>query len=108
MPEPRFLVVRLGSLGDIVHTFPAVAALRESFPAARIVWLAHPRWASLVHSSGLASAVWTVQTRAVPSLREVIRRLRQISWRPPIDYQGLCNPPLHPFFCSLLPPLLSS
>jgi len=22
MPEPRFLVVRLGSLGDIVHTFP--------------------------------------------------------------------------------------
>src|SRR6267378_4522681 len=32
MTEPRFLVVRLGSLGDIVHTFPAVAGLRESFP----------------------------------------------------------------------------
>jgi len=33
MPEPRFLVVRLGSLGDIVHTFPAVAALREQLSA---------------------------------------------------------------------------
>ena len=39
MPEPRFLVVRLGSLGDIVHTFPAVAALRESFPKVQIIWL---------------------------------------------------------------------
>src|SRR5258707_4318543 len=98
MPEPRFLVVRLGSLGDLVHTFPAVAALRESFPAARIVWLAHPRWASLVHSSGLASEVWTVQTRAVSSLREVIRRLRQSSWSAAIDYQGLWKSAMLPFF----------
>jgi len=57
MPEPHFLVVRLGSLGDIIHTFPAVAALRESFPAAPIVWLTHPRWEFLVRSSGLASEV---------------------------------------------------
>ena len=98
MPEPRFLVVRLGSLGDIVHTFPAVAALRESFPAARIVWLADPRWAFLVHSSGLASEVWTVQTRAVSSLREVIRRLWQSSWSAAIDYQGLWKSAMLPFF----------
>ena len=31
MADQKFLVMRLGSLGDIVHTFPAVAALRESF-----------------------------------------------------------------------------
>ena len=42
MPERRFLVVRLGSLGDIVHTFPAVAALRETFASSEIVWLTHP------------------------------------------------------------------
>ena len=36
MTEPRFLVVRLGSLGDIVHTFPAVAALRASYPAPKL------------------------------------------------------------------------
>jgi len=34
MAEPRFLVVRLGSLGDIVHAFPAVSGLRKSFPNA--------------------------------------------------------------------------
>jgi len=101
MPEPRFLVVRLGSLGDIVHTFPAVAALRESFPAACIVWLADPRWASLVHSSGLASEVWPVETRALSSLRDVIGRLRQSSWSAAIDYQGLWKSAMLPFLGGL-------
>jgi heptosyltransferase I len=98
MSEPRFLVVRLGSLGDIIHTFPAVAALRESFPAAHIVWLTHPRWAFLVESSRLASEVWTVETRAMSSLREGIRRLRRNSWSAAIDYQGLWKSAMLPFF----------
>jgi lipopolysaccharide heptosyltransferase I len=98
MSEPRFLVVRLGSLGDIIHTFPAVAALRESFPAAHIVWLIHPRWAFLVDSSRLASEIWTVETRALSSLREVISRLRQTPWSAAIDYQGLWKSAMLPFF----------
>jgi heptosyltransferase I len=97
MSEPRFLVVRLGSLGDIVHTFPAVAALRDSFPAANIVWLTHPRWAFLVQSSGLPSEVWTVDTRALSSLRQVIPRLRHGPWNAAIDYQGLWKSAMLPF-----------
>jgi lipopolysaccharide heptosyltransferase I len=89
MPEHRFLVVRLGSLGDIVHTFPAVAGLRESFPDSEIVWLTHPRWKFLVESSSLASQVWTVETRSWSSLREAIDRIRQVKWTASIDYQGL-------------------
>jgi heptosyltransferase I len=97
-PEPRFLVVRLGSLGDIIHTFPAVAALRESFPKARIVWLTHPRWSFLVQSSNLASEVWTVETRLVSSLLDVIQRVRHESWSAAIDYQGLWKSAMLPFF----------
>lgn len=96
MPEPRFLVVRLGSLGDIIHTFPAVAALRDSFPQARIVWLTHPRWSFLVQSSNLASEVWSVETRALTSLRDTIRRLRKNLWSAAIDYQGLWKSALLP------------
>ena len=97
MAEARFLAVRLGSLGDIVHTLPAVAALRASFPAARIVWLTHPRWKLLVDSGQLASEVWTVETRSVSSLRETVRRLRQDSWDASIDYQGLWKSAALPF-----------
>jgi heptosyltransferase-1 len=97
MPEPRFLVLRLGSLGDIVHTFPAVAALRETFPSAEIIWPTHPRWKFLVESSGLASEVWTVEPRALPSLREAIDRVRQTHWDAAIDYQGLWKSAALPF-----------
>src|SRR5271154_1799090 len=89
MPDPRFLIVRLGSLGDIVHTFPAVAALRRTFPQAHITWLTHPRWESLVASSSLASEIWATETRSLSSIRAVIARIRAAQFTAAIDYQGL-------------------
>jgi ADP-heptose:LPS heptosyltransferase len=97
MPEPRFLVVRLGSLGDIVHTFPAVAGLRESFPNAEIVWLTHPRWKVLVESSELATDIWETETRSYSSLREIIGRIRKKQFTAAIDYQGLWKSAALPF-----------
>ena len=38
-----FLIVRLGSLGDVIHGIPVAAALRNEFPNGRIDWMvAHP------------------------------------------------------------------
>ena len=48
---PRFkslLVVRLSAMGDIIHTLPAVAALREAFPHITLGWLIEERWAELL------------------------------------------------------------
>jgi heptosyltransferase-1 len=101
MAELRFLVVRLGSLGDIVHTFPAVAGLRESFPKSEIVWITHPRWKFLVESSSLAFQVRTVESRSWSSVREVINQLRQTKWTASIDYQGLWKSALLPFVSGL-------
>jgi heptosyltransferase I len=89
MAEPRFLVLRLGSLGDIVHTFPAVAALRESFSGAEIIWLTHPRWEELIARSALASQIWALESRSIASLRQAIANIRSFSWDAAIDYQGL-------------------
>jgi lipopolysaccharide heptosyltransferase I len=102
MPEPRFLAVRLGSLGDIVHTFPAVAALRESFPGAEIVWLTHPRWKFLIETSGLASEVWTVDSRSASSVRETLSRLRKEKFQAAIDYQGLFKSATLPFLAGIM------
>src|SRR5215469_11844732 len=98
MTEPRFLVLRLGSLGDIVHTFPAVAGLRESFPNSEIIWLTHPRWKFLVESSALASQVWGIETRSASSLRKIIETLRTSQWDAAIDYQGLWKSAALAFF----------
>ena len=98
MADKRFLVVRLGSLGDIVHTCPAVAGLRESFPSAEIVWLSHPRWVELVASSRLATEIWPADSRDLSSLRSTIRKIRSGAWDAAIDYQGLWKSAFLPFF----------
>jgi len=76
MTERRLLVMRLGSLGDIVHAIPAVSGLRNSFRTFPIVWLTHPKWEFLVKTSGLAAEVWTVDTRNWGNVRSILKRIR--------------------------------
>lgn len=42
------LVVRLSAMGDIIHTLPAVAALRQAFPRVTLGWLVEERWVELL------------------------------------------------------------
>ena len=101
MPEPKFLVVRLGSLGDIVHAFPAVAALRETFPDGKLVWLTHPRWSELAAAAGIASEVWEVETRSFLSVRVIRKRIREEGFAAAIDYQGLWKSAALPFLAGV-------
>jgi heptosyltransferase I len=48
----RLLIVRLGAMGDVIHTLPAVHALRDAFPRAHIGWLIEERWAELLCAPG--------------------------------------------------------
>jgi heptosyltransferase-1 len=50
----RLLIVRLSAMGDVIHTLPAVHALREAFPQAHIGWLIEERWAELLCAQGSA------------------------------------------------------
>ena len=46
----RVLIVRLSSMGDVIHAMPAVAALRHAHPALHIGWAIDPAWAPLLAS----------------------------------------------------------
>jgi heptosyltransferase-1 len=91
MPETdlqRFLVVRLGSLGDLVHTLPAVAALRASFPRARIEWVVDQKWWPLVNQFDGVDDVIAFQ-RSYGGAIACVRRLRQGRYSCAVDFQGL-------------------
>lgn len=47
----RILVIKPSSLGDVVHTLPAVAAIRRHCPEARIDWLVNTEWRPLLEGS---------------------------------------------------------
>ncbi len=45
------LIIKPSSLGDIVHTLPAVAAIRDANPNAQITWVINPEWAPLLRGN---------------------------------------------------------
>ncbi len=49
MTSPRsILIIKPSSLGDVVHTLPAVASVRRRWPEAKIHWLVNPEWAPIL------------------------------------------------------------
>lgn len=90
MPDaPRWLVVRLGSLGDLVHTLPAVAALHRARPDVAIDWLVdrvHDAFLALVPM--LASRV-VLERPTIGGWLDARRALRQRRYDAAIDFQGL-------------------
>jgi lipopolysaccharide heptosyltransferase I len=87
-PDQRFLVVRLGSLGDLVHTIPAVAAMRASFPLARIDWVVERKWSALLDMVAVVDGVIPVD-RTFSGLMACTRRLRTARYGCSVDFQGL-------------------
>ena len=106
----KILIVRLSAMGDIIHTLPAVAALRDAFPNATLGWIIEERWAELLctlryprsgHRSPqrpLVDRVHTVNTaawrRSLFSLNTWqqmavgLSELRGIGYQAVVDFQG--------------------
>jgi heptosyltransferase I len=106
----RLLIVRLGSMGDIIHTLPAVIALRQAFPNALIGWVIEERWAELLCTlptprSGARSpqrplvdrihtvdtAKWRKSFLSLQTLQEIasaLSDLRAPRYQIAVDFQG--------------------
>jgi heptosyltransferase-1 len=95
----RFLLVRLGSLGDIVHTLPVLATLRAAFPRARIDWLVEACWQELIELNPDLSNLIPIDTFAWRrslyrrgtwrAAFNFVRNLRQVGYDTVLDLQGL-------------------
>lgn len=51
MNPSHILVLKPSSLGDIIHTLPAVADIRARFPRCRFTWMVNPEWAPLLEGN---------------------------------------------------------
>jgi heptosyltransferase-1 len=95
----RILIVKLSSLGDVVHTMPVVHDMRRMHPDALIDWVVEPGFAPLVRRvEGIHSSIecalrrwrkrwWTAEVRHEWHLfRDALRGERYDAI---IDFQGL-------------------
>ncbi len=100
----RFLIIRLSSLGDIIHTLPAYSALRKNFPEAEIRWLVEETGKEILDQvAGINRIIpATLKKRKLSSrqfwgelakLRKEIHEKDQVA----IDFQGLMKSGLFSF-----------
>ena len=101
----RFLIVRLGALGDIVHAIPVAAALRHAFPGSRIDWLVAAKHRAILDLVPVIDRRLAINDRASGSaddeprgrrrpdesvsLLGMVRELRRARYDVAIDLQGL-------------------
>src|SRR5271163_3521193 len=102
MPDQRILLVRLGSLGDVIHALPAASALRDAFPEARIDWLIEPKWRRLLEGNSDLTEIIPLEKKSAAGLISTIRKLRAARYTCAIDFQGLYKSAL-PAFASGAP-----
>jgi lipopolysaccharide heptosyltransferase I len=95
----RILIVKLGSIGDIVHTLPSLAAIRRALPRAEISWVVERRAAEILRDNPLLDSLIEVDTKALRrwpvsgetllAPRQQLRRLRASTFDTALDFQGL-------------------
>ena len=91
----KILIIKPSSLGDIVHTLPAVAGIRDANPDADITWVINPEWAPLLRGNRDINHVHIFPRgdfhgfRAPARLLPWIRETRRLQSDVAMDFQGL-------------------
>ena len=98
LSKPRILLIKLSSLGDVIHALPTLEALRSLYPRGHITWLVEDTNAPVLAGHPALDEVWPVPRprlgngRFLTNLQETFqtaRRLRQEPFDLVIDLQGL-------------------
>ncbi len=97
--NPKILFVRLGAIGDVIRTLPALRALRHNLSDAYIAWVVEDRAASLLINHPDLNKVfvlprkeWQKNPLSVKTLKEIIRltkKLRKENFDLVLDFHGL-------------------
>jgi len=87
----RILIVRLGAMGDIIHSLPGAASLKRSFPHARITWVVERNWAPLLEGNGLVDRLVFFRRGEPGSWKRTKDELRAEPYDLAVDFQGLAK-----------------
>jgi heptosyltransferase-1 len=87
----RILIVKLSSLGDVIHTLPAAQALRRKFPQAHLAWAVERAHAGVLRDQECFDELIEWSRGTWRNYLAFLRRLRATKWDLAIDFQGLCR-----------------
>ena len=59
----RILIVKMSSLGDIIHAFPVLQYLKQCHPQCEIDWVVEQPFAELVQAHPLVNRIICIETK---------------------------------------------
>jgi lipopolysaccharide heptosyltransferase I len=95
-PE-RILILKPSSLGDIIHSLPTLAAVRERFPKSFIGWFVKEEWAGILQGHPFLDEVLAFSFQW-SSARPMVREIRKRRFDLVLDLQGLLRTGLLGYF----------
>ncbi|HET6387006.1 MAG TPA: lipopolysaccharide heptosyltransferase II [Armatimonadota bacterium] len=85
----RILIVKLSSIGDVVHALPVARSLRLGFPDAYICWAVHRSCREVVEGNPYLDEVFVLEEKTLGRLFRAGIQLRAKGFDTAIDLQGL-------------------
>jgi ADP-heptose:LPS heptosyltransferase len=83
------LIVKLSSMGDVIHTLPAARHLRAAFPRAILGWAVEEAHADVLRGQRWLDETIVWRRKGLGSYLDFLRRLRCSRWELAIDFQGI-------------------
>ena len=72
----NILIIKMSSLGDVIHALPSLYVLRRAMPEARITWAVHPAFAALLPGKPWIDEIYYVDRKRIKDWR-YLRTVRQ-------------------------------
>lgn len=80
--QPKILIIKMSAIGDVIHTLPALNALRAHYPHAHITWLVEEAAADIVMGHPALDRV------ILSRRRQWVRQLKSRHWKSGL--KGMC------------------
>ena len=109
----RILIIKLSSLGDVIHTLPALSSLRRRYPRAHVTWLVEEEAVELLTDHPLIDHVLVFRKsswlralkrrgnwmQALHDASDFVNELRSVHYDLVMDFQGLLKSGILVWLC---------
>src|SRR3989337_4435726 len=89
----KILIIKLSSIGDVIHTLPCLYALRSAYPSAKIDWIVEEEASNILVSHPLLNEVFVIKKRGwfkdFKKTYNIAKSIKALNYDMVLDFHGL-------------------
>lgn len=89
----KILIIKLSSIGDVIHTLPCLYALRSAYPSAKIDWIVEEEASNILVSHPFLNEVFVIKKRGwfkdFKKTYNIAKSIKALDYDMVLDFQGL-------------------